>query len=204
MRSPGSVQRRGVRKRRRDSSPGLRLASAVGGHCRAMAAAAVAEALRPVFRQIDDKVVAVVGGTDPQRLFRPRNDSPCTVAAGPTASRNCARWSYLRAPGSRHGGLTGLDDLCNTCLVAYEAAWRFFPDAEPPSQNWPSNILGSSGLIRGNPSERRVASMTHKVVSEGSVQRFDRPSQHRRGRGESDTTRATSLRVVHGAVGGTQ
>ena len=87
---------------------------------------------------------------------------------------------------------------------AYEAAWRFFPDAEPPSQNWPSNILGSSGLIRGNPSERRVASMTHKVVSEGSVQRFDRPSQHRRGRGESDTTRATSLRVVHGAVGGTQ
>lgn len=24
-----------------------------------------------------------------------------------------------------------LDDLCNTYLVAYEAAWRFFPDADP-------------------------------------------------------------------------
>lgn len=65
-------------------------------------------------------------------IFRPRNDSPCTVAAGPTAARSWARWTYLRTPGSRHGGLTGAwTTSFNTCLVAYEAAWRSFPDAEP-------------------------------------------------------------------------
>src|SRR5450631_2536517 len=77
----------------------IRLASSVGGHCRAIAAATVAVALRPIFRQVDDSVVAVVGGTDPQPAELPSahdiDERHCGIDRH-LGGQRCLGWSGMQ------------------------------------------------------------------------------------------------------------